>query len=206
MELAVGVLISGRGSNLMAILDAIQAETLDAIIKVVISNKEKAAGLELARARGIQTQFIDPKLFAQENNRREAYDVMIGKVLQEHGVDCVVLAGYMRIVTPVLIRLFPSKIVNIHPSLLPSFPGLDAQRQALEHGAKVSGCSVHFVTEGVDEGPIICQKAVEIKEDDTVETLSARILEKEHQLYPQALQLMAQQRLQIEGRTVKILS
>ncbi len=205
MALALGVLISGRGSNLVAILDAIQEGRLDAIVKIVITNKEMAGGLKLAKERGLQTKFIDPKPFAQENNRREAYDLAVGKLLQEHGVECVVLAGYMRIVTPALIRMFPSRMVNIHPSLLPSFPGLNAQKQALEHGAKVSGCSVHFVTEGVDEGPIICQKAVEIKEDDTVETLSARILVEEHQLYAQALQLMAQGKLQVEGRTVKIL-
>lgn len=205
MALALGVLISGRGSNMQAILDAIQEGTLDATVKVVISNKAMAAGLEHAKERGIQTEFIDPKPFAEENNPREAYDGAVVKVLQAHGVECVVLAGYMRIVTPALIRMFPSKILNIHPSLLPAFPGLDAQRQALEWGAKVSGCSVHFVTEGVDEGPIICQKAVAIHEADTVETLSARILEQEHQLYPQALQLMAQAKLQVEGRTVRIL-
>lgn len=205
MALALGVLISGRGSNLVAILDAIQDGTLDAAVKVVVSNKATAAGLELARERGIQTVFLDPKSFAQEANPREAYDLSVGKVLKEHGAECVVLAGYMRIVTPALIRMFPSQMLNIHPSLLPAFPGLDAQRQALEWGAKVSGCSVHFVTEGVDEGPIVCQKAVAIHETDTVETLSARILEQEHQLYPQALQLMAQERLQIDGRTVKIL-
>jgi len=205
MALALGILISGRGSNLMAILDAIQEGTLDVTVKVVISNKAMAAGLERGKERGIQAEFIDPKPFAEENNPREAYDLAVAKALQEHGVECVALAGYMRIVTPALIRMFPSKILNIHPSLLPSFPGLDAQRQALEWGAKVSGCSVHFVTEGVDEGPIICQKAVAINEDDTVETLSARILEQEHQLYPQALQLMAQGRLQVEGRSVRIL-
>jgi len=205
MALALGVLISGRGSNLVAILDAIQGGTLDASVKVVVSNKATAKGLDLAKARGIQTVFLDPKAFAQEINPREAYDVAVGEILQEHGVECVALAGYMRIVTPVLIRMFPSKMLNIHPSLLPAFPGLDAQKQALEWGAKVSGCSVHFVTEGVDEGPIICQKSVEIKEEDTVETLSARILEQEHHLYPQALQFMAQGRLQVEGRTVRIL-
>ncbi len=205
MALALGVLISGRGSNLLAILDAIQDGRLDANVNIVISNKENAGGLELAKERGIQTKFIDPKTFAQENNRREAYDLVVGKMLQEHGVECVVLAGYMRIVTPALIRMFPSKMVNIHPSLLPSFPGLDAQRQALEWGAKVSGCSVHFVTEGVDEGPIICQKPVVINQGDTVETLSERILEQEHRLYPEALQLMAQERLQVDGRTVRIL-
>ena len=205
MALALGILISGRGSNLVAILDAIQKGTLDATVKLVISNKAKAAGLDLAKERGIQTVFLDPKPFAQESNPREAYDVVVGKILQEYVVECVALAGYMRIVTPALIRMFPSKMLNIHPSLLPAFPGLDAQRQALEWGAKISGCSVHFVTEGVDEGPIICQKAVPIHEEDTVEILSARILEQEHQLYPQALQLMAQGRLQIEGRTVRVL-
>jgi phosphoribosylglycinamide formyltransferase-1 len=205
MALALGVLISGRGSNLVAILDAIQEGTLDAAVKVVVSNKATATGLELAKERGIQTVFLDPKSLAQEANPREAYDLAVGKVLKERGVECVVLAGYMRIVTPALIRMFPSKMLNIHPSLLPAFPGLDAQRQALEWGTKVSGCSVHFVTEGVDEGPIICQKAVAIDEADTVETLSTRILEQEHQLYPQALQLMAQERLQIDGRTVKVL-
>jgi len=206
MTLALGVLISGRGSNLMAILDAIHEGRLDATVKIIISNKESARGLELAKDRGIQTYFLDPKPFAHERNPREAYDLAVGKVLQQHEVDCVVLAGYMRIVTPALIRMFPSKILNIHPSLLPAFPGLDAQRQALAWGAKVSGCSVHFVTEGVDEGPIICQKAVAINEGDTVETLSARILEQEHQLYPQALQFMAQGRLQVEGRTVRVLA
>jgi len=205
VTLALGVLISGRGSNLVAILDAIQQGTLDANVKVVVSNKANAPGLDLAKNRGIQTVFLDPKPFAQEDNPREAYDLAVGTLLQEHGVECLVLAGYMRIVTPALIRMFPWKILNIHPSLLPAFPGLDAQRQALEWGVKVSGCSVHFVTEGVDEGPIICQKAVAINEEDTVETLSARILDQEHELYPQALQFMAQGRLQVEGRTVRIL-
>ncbi|MFA9561173.1 MAG: phosphoribosylglycinamide formyltransferase [Nitrospirota bacterium] len=205
MALALGVLISGRGSNLLAILDAIQEGKLDATVKVVVSNKANAAGLERAKERGIQTISIDPKTFAQKENPREAYDVSVGTLLKDHGVECVVLAGYMRIVTPELIRMFPWKMLNIHPSLLPAFPGLDAQRQALEWGVKVSGCSVHFVTEGVDEGPIICQKAVAINEEDTVETLSARILDQEHELYPQALQFMAQGRLRVEGRTVRIL-
>jgi phosphoribosylglycinamide formyltransferase-1 len=205
MVLALGVLISGRGSNLVAILDAIQQGALDATVKVVLSNKAAAVGLERANERGIPTVFLDPKSFAKEDNPRESYDVAAGKILQEHGVECVALAGYMRIVTPVLIRLFPSKMLNIHPSLLPAFPGLNAQQQALEWGAKVSGCSVHFVTEGVDEGPIICQKAVVVHENDTVETLSARILEQEHLLYPHGIQLLAQERLQCEGRAVRIL-
>ena len=205
MSLALGVLISGRGSNLLAILEAIESGRLDATVKVVVSNKATAPGLEFAKSRGIQTVFLAPKSFAQESQPREAYDLAVGKVLQEHEVECVVLAGYMRIVTPALIRMFPHKMLNIHPSLLPAFPGLHAQQQALEWGAKVSGCSVHFVTEGVDEGPIICQQAVPIHEEDTVEMLAVRILEQEHRLYPLALQLMAQGRLRVEGRTVKIL-
>ncbi len=205
MSLALGVLISGRGSNLLAILEAIESGRLDATVKVVVSNKATAPGLEFAKSRGIQTVFLAPKSFAQESQPREAYDLAVGKVLQEHEVECVVLAGYMRIATPALIRMFPHKMLNIHPSLLPAFPGLNAQKQALEWGAKVSGCSVHFVTEGVDEGPIICQQAVPIHEEDTVEMLAVRILEQEHRLYPLALQLMAQGRLRVEGRTVKIL-
>lgn len=205
MSLSLGVLISGRGSNLLAILEAIEGGTLDATVKVVASNKATAAGLERARERGIPAVHLDPKPFAQTPNPREAYDAAMGHLLKDHGVECVALAGYMRIVTPVLIRMFPWRIVNIHPSLLPAFPGLDAQRQALEWGAKISGCTVHLVTEGVDEGPIILQAAVPILEDDTVESLSARILEQEHRMYPQALQLMAQQRLEREGRKVHIL-
>ena len=205
MSLALGVLISGRGSNLEAILDAIDHGNLDATVRVVASNKMNAPGLERARARGIRTEYLDPKTFAQEATPREAYDAAMGELLQQHGVECVALAGYMRIVTPALIRLFPWKIVNIHPSLLPAFPGLDAQRQALEWGAKVSGCTVHLVTEGVDEGPIIVQAAVPVLEKDTVESLSARILEQEHRLYPEALQLMAQKRLDLEGRKVRII-
>ena len=206
MALALGVLISGRGSNLLAIVDAIERGKLNATVKVVASNKATAAGLERAKERGIPTVYLDPKLFAQEAKPREAYDAAMGAILQKHGVECVALAGYMRIVTPVLIHMFPWKIFNIHPSLLPAFPGLDAQRQALEWGAKVSGCTVHLVTEGVDEGPIVMQAAVPIREEDTVESLSTRILEQEHLIYPQAIQLMAQGRLNLEGRKVQILS
>ncbi len=204
MPLALGVLISARGSNLMAILDAIDLGKLDASVKVVVSNKANAAGLVRARERGVETVFLDPKEFVQEVNSRESYDSAVCTVLGEHGVECVALAGYMRIVTPVLIRKFPWKILNIHPSLLPAFPGLHAQRQALKWGAKVSGCTVHFVTEGVDEGPIIGQVAVSIVENETVETLSAKILEQEHQLYPRALQFMAEGRLTRENRMVRI--
>lgn len=206
MSLALGVLISGRGSNLVAILDAIEFGKLDATVKVVASNKANAPGLERAKERGIPTEYLDPKTFAQASNPREAYDSAMGTLLQQYGVECVALAGYMRIVTTTLIRMFPWNIINIHPSLLPAFPGLDAQRQALEWGAKVSGCTVHLVTEGVDEGPIILQAAVPILEEDTVESLSARILEQEHRLYPQAIQLMAEKRLTLESRKVRIRS
>jgi len=206
VALALGVLISGRGSNLLAIVDAIERGKLNATVKVVASNKAAAAGLERAKERGIPTEYLNPKPFAQEAKPREAYDAAMGAILQQHGVECVALAGYMRIVTPVLIHMFPWKIFNIHPSLLPAFPGLDAQRQALEWGAKVSGCTVHLVTEGVDEGPIVMQAAVPMREEDTVESLSTRILEQEHLIYPQAIQLMAQGRLNLEGRKVQILS
>ncbi|MEO6203714.1 MAG: phosphoribosylglycinamide formyltransferase, partial [Nitrospirales bacterium] len=168
MSLELGVLISGRGSNLVAILDAMDRGSLDATLKVVASNKPNAAGLERAKERGLPTVYLDPKTFAQEANPREAYDLAMGALLQQHGVEYVALAGYMRIVTPALIRMYPSKIFNIHPSLLPAFPGLEAQRQALEWGTKVSGCTVHLVTEGVDEGPIIVQATVPILEGDTV--------------------------------------
>lgn len=204
MTVALGVLASGRGSNLQALLDAIQKGTLDAVVKVVLSNKVSALALERGRAHQIPSIFLDPKPFTESQDPREAYDVAAGQVLHEHGVEAVVLAGYMRIVTPALIRQFPWKIFNIHPSLLPSFPGLHAQRQALEWGAKVSGCSVHFVTEGVDEGPVIIQTAVPVLEGDTEESLSARILEQEHVALPRALQWFAEGRLAQDGRRVTV--
>jgi phosphoribosylglycinamide formyltransferase 1 len=205
VALALGVLISGRGSNLEAILAAIERKMLDAEVQVVLSNKGSAPGLERARARGIPALSVDPAPFAQEANPREAYDARLLEILEAHGVEAVALAGYMRIVTPVLIRRYHSKMVNIHPSLLPAFPGLHAQKQAVAWGAKVSGCTVHFVTEGVDEGPAILQSVVQVRDDDTEESLSARILEQEHRLYPQALQLLAEGRLQVHGRRVTVL-
>lgn len=206
MKIALGILASGRGSNLQAILDAIGDNSLDGEVKVVISNKASAVALERARNQNIPAIFLDPKLYVQSENPREAYDQAIATLLDKHGVEAVVLAGYMRIVTPYLIKQFSGKIFNIHPSLLPAFPGLEAQKQALVWGAKISGCSVHFVTEGVDEGPVILQAGVPVLENDTVETLSARILEQEHRIYPQALQLFSQGLLQVEGRRIKILS
>lgn len=204
MALNLGILLSGRGSNFQAIAQAIQEKKLDATIKVVISNKATALGVERARAMDLPTEYLDPKAFADIENPREAYDAAVGDCLKKYGVDCVVLAGYMRIVTPVLIRMFPEKMVNIHPSLLPAFPGLHAQQQALDWGAKISGCTVHIVTEGVDEGPIIGQAAVPVLEGDTVETLSARILEQEHRLYPWALQQLSDNVVSVQGRRVRL--
>jgi phosphoribosylglycinamide formyltransferase-1 len=201
----MGVLVSGRGSNLQAIHSAIQSGTLQSTIAVVISNKKEAPGLTRAKGEGLPCVFHDPKPFAGEANAREAYDQALVEILRNHGVELVILAGYMRIVTATLINTYQGKIMNIHPSLLPAFPGLSAQQQALDWGAKMSGCTVHFVTEGVDEGPIILQAAVPVSEGDTVESLSARILKEEHRIYPEAIQLYAEGRLQIQGRQVKIL-
>lgn len=203
--LRLGVLASGRGSNLQAIIDAIEAKSLNATIAVVVSNKKDAMALERADRHGIKRIFLDPKSVAGEAEPKKAYDKKILEVLKGHNVQLVLLAGYMKIVTPILIDAYQWSMMNIHPSLLPSFPGLHAQQQALDAGVKVSGCTVHFVTEGVDEGPIILQAAVPVEEDDTVETLSARILEQEHQLYPRSVQLFAEERLRVEGQKAKIL-
>jgi len=200
----LAVLASGRGSNLQAIIDAIEARRVDATIVAVISNKQDAAALERARKHNLRGIFVDPKLFAGQPDNREAYDRAILAVLQEHDVELVLLAGYMKIVTTVLVNAYTHRMMNIHPSLLPSFPGLDAQKKTIEWGCKVAGCTVHFVTEGVDEGPIILQAAVPILDQDTPETLAARILEQEHKIYPKAVQLFAEGRLQVEGRCVLI--
>jgi phosphoribosylglycinamide formyltransferase-1 len=195
----LGILLSGRGSNFLAIADSIDAGRLDAEIAVVISNKASAPGIEAAQQRGLHAHVIQPKGLT-----REQHDAEIIRTLQHHGVDLVVLAGYMRLLTPQFIRAFPNRIVNIHPSLLPSFPGLDAQRQALDYGVKVTGCTVHFVGEGLDDGPIILQKTVPVLDDDTEETLALRILEQEHIAYTEALQLLAAGRATIDGRRVVI--
>jgi phosphoribosylglycinamide formyltransferase-1 len=202
--LCLGVLASGRGTNLQAIIDAIAAGELDARISVVISNKQEALALQRARQHGLPAVFLDPAPFAGRPDSREAYDRTVLDILRQYGVELVLLAGYMRIVTPVLVKAYEYRMMNIHPSLLPSFPGLDAQKQALAYGVKVSGCTVHFVTERVDEGPIILQAAVPVLEDDTPETLAARILEEEHKIYPKAVQLYAEGRLEIQGRIVRI--
>ena len=202
--LRLGVLVSGRGSNLQAIMNEIEAGTVKAEIAVVISNKQGVPALERAERHGLTTVFLDPKSVADTPNPRQAYDQKLLETLQHHHVQLVVLAGYMKIVTSVLIDSYESRIMNIHPALLPSFPGLDAQRQALDHGVKVSGCTVHFVTEGMDTGPIILQRAVPVEEGDTADTLSERILKEEHGLLPRAIQLFAEGRLTVEGRAVHI--
>jgi phosphoribosylglycinamide formyltransferase-1 len=202
--LKLGVLASGRGSNLQAIIDAIEAGRLDAVLAVVISNKREAQVLERARKHGAPDVFLDPKPYAGQPDSREAYDRALLDLLRKHDVELVLLAGYMKIVTSVLVTAFEHRMMNIHPSLLPSFPGLDVQKKTLDHGCKLAGCTVHFVTEGVDEGPIIIQAVVPVLDDDTPDTLSARILEQEHKIYPRAVQLYAEGRLRVEGRRVHV--
>jgi phosphoribosylglycinamide formyltransferase-1 len=203
-KLRIGVLASGRGSNLQAIIDAIEAGRLAATLAVVLSNKKDAPALERARHHGAPDVFLDPKPYANQPDGREAYDRAILYVLEKHDVELVILAGYMKIVTPVLIKAYENQMMNIHPSLLPAFPGLDAQKKALDWGVKIAGCTVHFVTEGVDEGPIIIQAAVPVLLGDTAETLSARILAEEHKIYPRAIQLYAERRLKVENRRVVV--
>jgi phosphoribosylglycinamide formyltransferase 1 len=193
----VGVLVSGRGSNLQALLDAARGGELGGEVAVVVSNVESALGLERARAAGIPAVFRDHR-----GKKREAYDAEIVEILRAHQVDLVCLAGFMRLLSPVFVRAFPGRIVNIHPALLPAFPGLEAQRQAWEHGAKVSGATVHLVDEGLDSGPIVAQAAVPVLSLDTPETLAARILEAEHRLYPRAVRLLLEGRCRLEGRRV----
>ena len=202
--LRVAVLASGRGSNLQAVIDAIDAGTVQAKIVAVISNKQAAPALERARQHGLSGLFVDPKPYAGRPDSREAYDRELLDVLRRHDVELVLLAGYMKIVTRVLVEAFVNRMMNIHPSLLPSFPGLDVQKKAIEWGCKLAGCTVHFVTEGVDEGPIILQAAVPILDEDTPDTLAARILVQEHKIYPFVVQLFAEGRLRVEGRRVFI--
>jgi phosphoribosylglycinamide formyltransferase-1 len=204
MPLRVAVLASGRGSNLQAVIDAIEAGQVQAKITAVISNKKDAAALERARKHGLPDVFVDPKPFAGLPDSREAYDRALLELLEKHQVELVLLAGYMKIVTAVLLTAYANRMMNIHPSLLPSFPGLDVQKKAIDWGCKLAGCTVHFVTEGVDEGPIILQAAVPIVDDDTPDTLAARILVQEHKIYPRAVQLFAEGRLRVEGRRVLI--
>lgn len=195
----LGVLISGSGTNLQAILDAVAAKRLDAQVAVVLSNVATAKGLDRAKAAGVPTAVLDHKAFAG----REAFDAAVVEVLRAHEVELVVLAGFMRIITPVLLDAFPNRVVNIHPALLPAFPGVHAQRQALDYGVRVTGCTVHLVDSGTDTGPILAQSVVPVLPDDDEATLAARILEKEHELLPAVLQWFAQGRVEIEAREGK---
>jgi phosphoribosylglycinamide formyltransferase 1 len=197
MSKTLGILISGRGSNFLAIADAIAARRLDAEIAVVISNRAEAPGIAAAQERGLHTITMGSK-----GLDREAYDRQLIDELRKSRVDLVCLAGYMRILSGHFIREFHQRILNIHPSLLPAFPGLDAQHQAWDHGVKVSGCTVHFVEEGLDSGPIISQAVVPVLDDDTAESLSARILKEEHRIYPEAIGLVLSGKYRIEGRRV----
>ncbi len=192
----LGVLISGRGSNLQAIHAASQAGRLDATIAVVISNKADAPGLAWARDAGLETIVMRH----EDWPRREDYDGAVVGVLRAHGVGLVCLAGFMRLLSPVFLEAFPNAILNVHPSLLPAFPGVDAQRQAWEHGVKVSGVTVHLVNAHLDAGPIVLQEAVPVEPTDTPETLAARILEREHRIYPQAIGLVLDGNWRLEGR------
>ena len=193
----LGILLSGRGSNFEAIADNVAAGKVSASIAVVISNRPQAPGLDAARRRGLNAVSIPSK-----GVERDEYDRLLIGELSSNQVDLVCLAGFMRILTAGFVREFRNRILNIHPSLLPAFPGLDAQHQALEHGVKVSGCTVHFVDEGLDSGPIVLQAAVPVLDDDTVDALSARILSEEHRIYSEAIRLVLSGRFRIEGRRV----
>ena len=196
--LSLGVLISGSGTNLQAIINAIEQGNLRAVIQVVISNRADAYGLTRAQNHGLPTVVIPHQNFPS----RETFEAEVIRELQAHGAELVVLAGFMRLLSPFFIRAFSQCIMNIHPALLPAFPGTHAQRQALERGVRIAGATVHFVDEEVDHGPIIAQATVPVYPDDTEESLSARILAQEHRIYPQAIQLFAEGRLEIRGHTV----
>ena len=199
-QVPISVLISGGGTNLQAIIDAIEAKKLDAKICVVLSNQADAYGLARAKQHGIATTVLDHKSFAS----REDYDQAVVDVLRARGVELVILAGFMRLLSPVFIKAYSNRIMNIHPSLLPSFPGLHVQKKALDHGVRFAGCTVHFVNEECDEGPIIIQAVVPVYPDDDEATLAARILKQEHRIYPRAIQLYAEGQLHVTGRKVLV--
>ncbi|HYI14181.1 MAG TPA: phosphoribosylglycinamide formyltransferase [Thermomicrobiales bacterium] len=196
MNRNLGVLISGRGSNLQALVDAIAAGRLNASITIVISNRPEAEGLIRARMAGLETEVLDHRTFGS----RSEYDAALVDRLRHHEVGLVCLAGFMRLLGAQFVEAFPNAVLNVHPSLLPAFPGVDAQRQALEHGTKVAGCTVHIVTAELDAGPIIAQRAVPVLPEDTVDSLSARILAEEHRLYPEAVATILAGGWTIEGR------
>ena len=189
----LGILVSGSGTNLQAILDAVASGRLRTKIGVVLSNVATAKALDRAKAAGVETAVVDHKAYPS----REAFDASVVEVLRAKGVDCVVLAGFMRLVTPVLLDAFKNRVVNIHPALLPAFPGVHGQKQALDYGVRVSGCTVHFVDAGMDTGPIIAQATVPVLDDDTEDTLKARILEQEHALLPEVLQWISDGRVEV---------
>lgn len=193
----IGILLSGRGSNFEAIADSVAAGRIEASIAVVISNREQVRGLEVARQRGLNAVCIPSK-----GLDRNVYDRMLIEELQRNDVDLVCLAGFLRLLSGEFIQAFPQRVLNIHPSLLPAFPGLDAQHQALEHGVKITGCTVHFVDERLDAGPIIVQSAVPVLDDDTVDTVSSRILREEHRIYTEAIRMVLSGNYRIEGRRV----
>jgi phosphoribosylglycinamide formyltransferase-1 len=197
----IAVLVSGRGSNLQAMIDSIEKGYLKARISVVISDIDNAYALGRAKKHGIEAVFVDPEKYSS----KELYEKQVLAVLKKHNAELILLAGYMKILGKTLLSAYKDRIINIHPALLPAFPGLHAQKQAFEHGVKVAGCTVHFVDETLDSGAIILQRCVEVKEDDTDETLAERILEQEHKIYPEAVKLFVENRLRIEGRKVKIL-
>jgi phosphoribosylglycinamide formyltransferase 1 len=202
MKKRIGVLLSGRGSNFEALAESVAAGRIpNAEIAIVISNRESAPGVLRAEVRGIHTRVIPSK-----GLEREAYDRLVAAVLDEYKVDLICLAGYMRLLSPYFVEKYPNRILNIHPSLLPAFPGLESQRQALEYGVKFAGCSVHFVDENLDAGPIILQATVPVKDDDTEETLSGRILKEEHRIYSEAVRIVLEGRYKIAGRRVLLTS
>jgi phosphoribosylglycinamide formyltransferase-1 len=205
--LNLAILISGRGSNMKAILDAVKKQKIPIRPTVVISNKPTARGLKIARKLGVQTEIVESKGF---QGSRWEYDKKIISVLKKYQVTpkngLICLAGFMRIISPEFIKKYKNCVLNIHPAILPAFPGLDAQKQAIDHGVKYSGCTVHFVDDGVDSGPIIVQAIVKVKDDDTEETLAKRILSKEHKAYSEAVKLIAENKIKVVGRKVKKLS
>jgi phosphoribosylglycinamide formyltransferase-1 len=198
MTKRIGMLLSGRGSNFEALADSISAGRIpDAEIAIVVSNREGAPGIDRARARGLATRVIPSK-----GLEREPYDRQVVAALHEANVDLVCLAGYMRLLSPHFVAAFPQRILNIHPSLLPSFPGLESQKQALDYGVKFAGCTVHFVDENLDAGPIVLQAVVSVEDDDTEDTLSARILKEEHRIYSEAVKIVLEGKFKLEGRRV----
>ena len=197
-QVPIGVLISGSGTNLQSMIDAIEARELDAQIRLVLSNRADAYGLVRAKKHGIPIEVLDHKRFSS----REDFDQAVVDILRTRDVELVVLAGFMRLLSPVFVRAYSNRIMNIHPALLPAFPGLHVQKKAVEHGVRFSGCTVHFVNEECDEGPIIIQAVVPVFPEDTEDSLASRILAQEHRIYPRAIQLYSEGRLRIEGRRV----